>query len=309
MPFKINAHIYHCLIMVSALAFLGACSDTPDMKIPTTATPLSSPVRIATASTGQLVVSEYDSGQVVFINPETMIIEGAIETSTKLAAVGASNDRILVGSDLVGAVGVYSYNGELLFTLGSGVGDFVNPNDLVIDEIGDRVYVVDTGAKLVKVYRLSDGVFLSSFDSLKMNFPVAIALDQTTNTLLISDFGVGTAGGGSMSTASYYAGVWRYDLDGVYVETITGAFSRPQGLAVDTDGTIFLIDSLLGQIIVYRKNIATKHYDEVHRYGSGDGFEFKLPLDIVIDPLSKDLYVTNNLLNKVELLQGGGVLP
>ena len=141
-----------------------------------------------------------------------------------------------------------------------------------------------------------------------MNFPTGIDFDQSTDTLLVSDFGVGTAGGGSMSSASYYAGIWRYDLNGVYVETITGAFSRPQVLAVDTDGTIFLVDSLLGQILVYRKNIATTSYDEIKRYG-GDDVLLQLPLDIVIDPLSKDLYVTNNLLNKVELLQEGGVLP
>jgi DNA-binding beta-propeller fold protein YncE len=307
----IKENIKRTLLSSTFLCFglLWGCSDGGSVSNISSSS-LSAPVRIATASTGQLVVTEYDSGQVVFLNPDTLTVESTINTSTKLTAVGASSDKVLVGSDLVGAVGAYSYDGELLFTFGSGVGEFVNPNDLTIDESDNRVYVVDTGDKVVKVYGLSDGAFLFSFGSGQMNFPTAIAFDPSTNTLLISDFGVGQAGGSSLTgPGSYYAGIWRYDLVGNYIETITGSYSRPQGLAVDTDGTIFLVDSLLGQVLVYRKNVVTSSYDEVYRYGAGDGLILKLPLDIVIDPLNKDLYVTNSLLNKVEQLQEGGRLP
>ena len=307
--------------------FLSGCSDSgsgrPETTTSTTAPvvepeseseahalTLTSPVRIALAPSGQLVVSEFNAGKVLFLNQETLAIEGSIDSSQRLAAVGAASDKILVGAEIAGAVGVYSYSGQLLYMLGSGVGEFELPNDLLVDEAGGRVYVVDTGAKMVKVYNLSDGVFLGSFGDGSMNFPTGIALDPSNDTLLISDFGVGKAGGGMMSfdPESFYAGIWRYDLGGNYLETITGSFSRPQGLAVNGDGVIFLADSLLSEVLVLQKDPGGAGYVQLFSYGGGDVL-LRLPLDVVIDPSTQSLYVTNNLLDRIEVIPGGGMLP
>ena len=112
----------------------------------------------------------------------------------------------------------------------------------------------------------------------------------------------------SFDPESFYAGIWRYDLEGNYVETITGDSSRPQGLAVDENGIIFLVDSLLGEVLVYQKSPDSTGYEELYREGGGDNF-MRLPLDIVIDPLTRNLYVTNNQLGRVEVFLGGGDLP
>ncbi len=308
-----------CLLLVVLVgAFSFGCSDggssgvvsTPVEEPPQESFDVTSPVRIAMTPTGQLVVTEANDGRALFLDSTTLDVTGSIASSKRLTAVGATSDKIFLGLETAGAVGVYSYGGELLYSLGSGVGEFELPNDLVLDEANDRVYVVDTRAKRVKVYNLSDGNFLWSFGQNKMNFPTGIAFDQSSDTLLISDFGVGTEGCGSLcfDPDSFYAGIWRYGLDGGYVETLTGDFSRPQGLAVDDDGVIFLVDSLLGQILVYQKNPGAAGYTEIYRYGGSD-ILLQLPLDIVLDPANKNLYVTNNLAGTVEVFLAGGTLP
>ncbi|MBW6512592.1 MAG: hypothetical protein K0A93_10860 [Desulfuromonadaceae bacterium] len=265
-----------------------------------------SPVRIALAPTGQLLVSSSNSGNIPIFNPDSTQREGAIQANRKMSAIGAASNRVFVGLDVPGAVGCYTYDGQLLYLLGSGIGEFGTANDLVI--VSDQVYVTDSRNKQVRVYNLADGAFLRSFGQDRMHFPTGIAIDPNSNTLLVSDFGVGTEGGGMMSPGTYYAGIWRYDLNGNYVETISGDFSRPQGLAVNANGEIFLADSLRGEVLVLRKKPDAPGYLEPYSYGTGD-IPLRLPLDVAIDPLTQTLYVTNNLLNRVEVIPEGGLLP
>ncbi|MDF1579781.1 MAG: NHL repeat-containing protein, partial [Desulfuromonadales bacterium] len=271
---------------------------------------VSHPVRVTIAPTGQILVSSYNTGRVQIFNPETVQLEGLIEANRKITAVGAASDRVLVGLDVPGAVAVYSYAGELLTLLGAGVEEFDSPSDLAIDASNGRVYVVDSRKKEVRVYALDDGTFLSNFGQDRMKFPTGIAIDPGSNTLLISDFAVGRSkkGTGMMSPTTYDAGIWRYDLDGNYIETITGSFSRPQGLAVNGNGEIFLADSLIGEILVFRKNPDTGNYEQPYNYG-GEEMPLRLPLDVAINQATRDLYLTNNLLDRVEVIPAGGNLP
>jgi hypothetical protein len=58
-------------------------------------------------------------------------------------------------------VEVYDADYTYLFKLGTGDGEFSQPNDIAIDST-DKVYVVDKGEHTVKIYN-SDGTYSTSF--------------------------------------------------------------------------------------------------------------------------------------------------
>jgi DNA-binding beta-propeller fold protein YncE len=83
-------------------------------------------------------------------------------------------------------------------------------------------------------------------------------------------------------------------------------FSRPQGLAVDESGHVFMVDCYSGEIMVFdRYNGNT--LKTMAGYGTDPG-QLRLPLDIVIDPGTNDIYVTHNRAARIELFKNGGAL-
>ena len=298
-----------CLLFLS-LVMLNGCSEDSSPVISQSPSPaaltLSSPTRIAVAPSGQLVVSDYAAGNVLFFDSDTLQAVSKIRVSGKLTAVGATEDKVLIGFETSGAIGVYSYAGDFLYALGAGIREFGRPSDLVVDPTGALVYVADSGAKNVKIYNLLDGSYVDTWGQGQMYFPTGIAFDHSDNTLLIADFGAVKTGGGSMSfePESYSAGIWRFDLNGNYVETITGAFSRPQGVAVNSSGEIFIVDSLLGEVLTLKETIVSAGYEIIDRYGAE--LPLELPLDVVLAEQDNKLFVTNNLAAQVVAIDVGG---
>jgi DNA-binding beta-propeller fold protein YncE len=96
-----------------------------------------------------------------------------------------------------------------------------------------------------------------------------------------------------------------YGFNGSYLGAISGdsgqigyEFSRPQGLATTDRGEILLVDSLLGQVLVFdRTNL--QGMATLGRYGTQPG-ELRLPLDVVVDEEGEDVHVTNNRLGRIE---------
>jgi hypothetical protein len=116
--------------------------------------------------------------------------------------------------------------------------------------------------------------------------------------LLVSDFG-----DQSDSDNPIPAAVHVYDLTGRRLNSFTGDFSRPQGLAVDAAGRIVVVDSLRCELLIL--NAATGEVEGLlGGFGSEPG-QLKLPLDIVIDPGTNDFFVTNNRLDRLEVYRGG----
>ena len=109
------------------------------------------------------------------------------------------------------------------------------------------------------------------------------------------------------------AAVIIYDYQGMHLATVAGNqsggydFSRPQGLAVNSQGLIYLVDSFRGQVLVFDREtqlgVAT-----LGEAGKGPG-QLLLPLDILIEPNSNDVYITNNRNRRIEVYSGEGVRP
>ena len=127
---------------------------------------------------------------------------------------------------------------------------------------------------------------------------------------------VGKGGGNRRVTVPAAQPVQIFDYDGNLLKTISGKigmmgrrFSSPQGLAVDGLGHIFLVDCLIGRVLVLDRNTGAT-VKSLGTYGrSGAPGEMALPLDVVIDSRSKDVFVTNNHLGRIEVFVKGGLVP
>ena len=83
-------------------------------------------------------------------------------------------------------------------------------------------------------------------------------------------------------------------------------FSKPQGLAVDDAGHIFLVDCWLGYVLVIDR-ASGGTLKTLGAYGTDPG-QLALPLDVVVDLRSKDVAVTNNRPRRIEVFPKGGVV-
>ena len=271
---------------------------------------LRSPNRIALMPSGHLLVSDHRLKGVAVWNPHRERVNRLIRIPGRAIGVAAGWNLIFVGSELTGSVDVYSPGGRLKYVLGGEDGQVQRPSDIAVDLKRGLVFVSDTGASRVLVYDYR-GPLLRTIpaqdEPYRLEQPTGIAVDTERGEVLVSDFG--KAGSFSMK-----AWVRIYDFEGKHRATIYGSavqrefkFSRPQGIAVNAQGLIYLVDSLSGRVLVFdRETLAG--VEIIGELGRGPGQLF-LPLDVLIGGKSNDLYVSSNRTARVVVFSDAGVLP
>ena len=221
-------------------------------------------------------------------------------------------NKYYVGNESTQTVDVVNKKGRLLYTLGN---DFLiqRPSDIALAVDQQLVFVTDPMNSRVLVFD-ADGAFLGPFPAegqAPLYMPTGIAVDPVRGEVLVSDFGLD---GGN-------AQIKIYDLAGMFLTSINGNvgcgsfgcnttdrnFSRPQGLSVNEQGYIYLADSVRSQVLVFDRE-TKQSIDVIGIQGTAPG-ELMLPLDVLIDPQSKDLYVTSNRTQRVEVFNGKGWQP
>jgi DNA-binding beta-propeller fold protein YncE len=267
-----------------------------------------SPVRLALQNDARLVVSDYGTDTVCTVEGATLAPMDCFAVDGKPLGVAWSSNRTFVGNETKHAVEVYDRAGALISTL---PGVFTVPSSLAVDERNGLLFVLDGAAKTIHLLTLGgypvgtitgdlsgDGQFVH---------PVAIAVDPLRQEVLVSDYG-----DVSVSFPLYPARIRIYDYAGTFIMVVRGSaggFSRPQGIAVAGDH-VFVTDSWLGQVLIFTRQTGTS-FDAAGTLGSfGDGpGQLMLPLDTVVDPLSGDVFVTNNRAGRIERFAGGGLVP
>ncbi|MBI5663487.1 MAG: FG-GAP repeat protein [Nitrospirae bacterium] len=208
--------------------------------------------------------------------------------------------RVYIGNKDSGNVEVYDSGYEFLFKLGSGDGEFSQPNDIEIGEAG-RVYVVDKEGDAVKVYN-GDGTYNSTIGSAgngdgQFHNPTSIAIDRGAGELIVLDHQLTKDSYGSWIEG---ARIQVFDMDGVFKRGFSrygnqvGQMFRPQHVAVDGEGRIYVTDSFHNVVIVY-DNTGTylgDVYDVEH--------PVRTPMGITIGG-SNRLYVASLSTGKVEV--------
>lgn len=270
------------------------------------------PKRIAEASGSQVIVSDPALGGIAALDKGTLQIVWSQTIEGDPLAVAACRNLVLVGNATTHKVEVYRVTGqgkkvEFLYHLGDNqTGFFKLPSDIATDVDLQLAFVLDGGEKTIKVFDLK-GSFLYSLPAageLLPLSPTAIAVDAGRQEVIISDYG--DPSGSLFSGAAVPARLLLYTYAGTYRGTIDGRdrFGRPQGLAVDDLGRIYMVESLLGQVFVFDRSTG----NIVNRFGSfgQESGQLELPLDVVLDLKSGDLFVTNNMLQRVEVFRGVG---
>lgn len=226
--------------------------------------------------------------------------------------------RIYVGNVTAGRIDVFNVAGNRFKKNGSFNTPVENPTDIAVDPGTNRIFVVDGSAKHVKVFdtkgKLVGQIPASDPDHTLLAAPTGVAVDPVRSEVLVSDYGD--------RTKDISPRIQIFDYSGNFQDTITGViedggmgmggwgtkprFSRPQGLAVDGAGHVFLVDCYSCEILVFDR-VSGDLLKTLGGYGTDPGL-LQLPLDIVFQEGTKDLVVTNNRAARTDRFLKGGEL-
>jgi DNA-binding beta-propeller fold protein YncE len=292
-------YVRRALLLIALLTF-GLSAHAQNQFFP-------SPTRIAQGESGEVLVVDPKSRVVVSWFPGTNKKPKEFDVPGRPVSIVAGWDKIFVGNERTQTIDVlHRRSGRLLYTLG-GEGLYIpRPSDLAVDIDQGLVFVTDPSSARVLVFN-EGGTYLRSIPAQgqkELAKPTGIFVDTARGEILVSDFeGAGT-------WFSPAGGVLIYDYFGNHLETLSGdrsdgyEFSRPQGLAVNDQGQIYLVDSFRGQVLVFDRETFAG-VTTIGQPGEASG-ELMLPLDVLIDKASKDVYVTNNRNRRVEVFIGKG---
>jgi DNA-binding beta-propeller fold protein YncE len=274
---------------MTSLAFAAKSTATANLR---------SPIRLALIDDEQIAVSEFSQQKIMILDARTHAVKSEIEIDGKPLGVAWVDGLLYVGNDTLGRIEIYQTNRSGKWSLLSAGPDesMPGPTDIEYDPSSDRIFVLSAGRKTVYVFD-TDGMLLSSI--IGPRNPTALAVNRLSGELYVSDYGD--------EDLNVSPSVMIFDIDGYYyyMGAISGEsgqsgfeFSRPQGLATTDRGDILLVDSLLGQVLIFDRTsllgVAT-----LGSYGTQPG-ELRLPLDVVVDEDGENVHVTNNRLGRIE---------
>jgi DNA-binding beta-propeller fold protein YncE len=242
---------------------------------------------------------------ILSVDPVTLRADQGFQVEGRPLAIGLIGKRVFVGNVSKRTIEVYdAHGGSLQRSFGPGAVE--HPTDLAVDDVLGLIFVLDGGTKQVKVFDtrgVSRGTISGPGTGAEwLQVPTAIAVDRVAREVLISDYG----------TPGDQAAVKIFDYDGNYLTEISGAgdcgmmgctggFSRPQGLEVDGQGRVYLVDALLAQVLVFDRGTL----ELVNTLGGRSGSPgLRVPLDVTIG-IDGDLFVTSNRTRTVEVFYGG----
>jgi len=286
--------LIHSLSFGMGLSFGdGTTVSTPTLTaayLTSIATEHGEPARIAIDNTGFLYASVPESGLVLKFSPDGSQV-GAIRGFLEPLGVAVNNqNRVYVGDIKDGSVKVIDPDGGILFSLGTGRGEFGIPGDIAIASDG-TVYVSDSSNDVVKVYD-PVGTFRFSFGGSgssagQMIFPTGVAVDDGNQEIYVVDHSNGR--------------VVVFDFSGVAIRSFSGfgggdgQLTRPQGIAV-SKGRVFVADAFQSSVVVFDRN--GTYLGRIGQYGNDAGY-LRIPKDLAMS--GGKLFVSNAGNRRVEV--------
>ncbi len=253
--------IFIVFFILSFLVFSLSTSHAAVMPVyervePVTAN-VNAPTNVALDKNECLLVAESVNNRVLIYSQSGKYM-GTISGLKRPISVSADgNLRIYIGNKDSGNVEVYNSGYELLFKLGSGDGEFSQPNDIEIGDTG-KVYVVDKEEDVVKVYN-ADGTYSSTIGSSgngdgQFHKPTSTAIDRAAGELIVLDRQLTPDTYGSLIEG---ARIQVFDMNGVFKRSfsrygnLVGQMFRPQHVTVDGESRLYVTDSFHNVVIVY----------------------------------------------------------
>ena len=259
------------------------------------------PYDIALDSVGRIIVTDPGAAVVHLLDSEKQkysLLEGG-KGRPFLSPLGVAvdaKDNIYVTDSALGMVFVFDSSGKFKRHIGgqkSGNGHFKRPTGIAVDSAASRLYLTDTLQHRIYVLDL-EGNIVTNFGGRglepgQFNYPTEIAVRG--RELLVVD---------AMNFR-----VQTFTPEGVFVRSFgalgerTGALLRPKGLALDSEGNIYVADGLLETVQVFNQQGQLLYF--FGRGGGGLG-EFQLPAGLSIDPRDR-IYVADYLNQRVQVFQ------
>jgi DNA-binding beta-propeller fold protein YncE len=247
---------------------------------------LRSPTRLAIDAHDNVYITDPLNGRVVVRAPSGRILLDGAEFGYPISIAVDSRGAIYVGDGDRGRVDVYDPAGQPLAVLGQGDGEFVLPAFLAVyeDTAGPHVFVVDSGADMVKRYAGGSGALETEFGGFgnapgQLTFPSGIAVAE--GKVHVVDRG--------------NSRVQTFSPDGDFLAELSppsddcgflcgfgsGRRGRPRdaGIWIGPTGEIYLAEASKGQIIVLSGGNVV---GAIGGFGASLG-RLRVPTDVVID--------------------------
>jgi len=206
---------------------------------------LQAPARVATDQAGNVYVSDTEAGQVVVFDPFGCEVEVRTIPGKPLGLAIDAQGQIYLSDQQAGSVSVFSSQWDLLYKLGAGAGEFQMPNHIALGppSSGPAVYVSDSMANLVKVYRgpaLINQFGSAGTNSGQFDFPAGVCVssagqvfvvDQNNDRVEIFD-----------SAGSF---LWTFNLNN---SSVAG---RAQAALLDNALRLYVADAYQGTVKVF----------------------------------------------------------
>lgn len=253
---------------------------------------------------GRIFVTDIGRGVVFVFDekvPEVSVwdkADGVIGFRSPVGIAVGPDGQIFVADADLGLVARLDAGGNTLASI--GLGHLQRPNGVAYDPVTRSIYVADTEAHMIKVFGL-EGNLHAEIGSRgegpgEFNYPTHIAISH--GKLYVTD------------TMNARVQVFSA-AKGEYLQTIgkrgmrVGNLSRPKGVAVDSEGNVYVIESYFDYLLVYNRR--GEFLMPLGGVGFGGG-KFHLPAGVWVDSRDR-VYVADMLNSRVAVFQflGGGV--
>jgi len=250
-----------------------------------------------------------------------------------------SAQRLYIVDTFLRAVHVFDPKGSSYDLFPSDEASFVSPIDIAIDNASGKIYVSDSKAGVIKIFKNAGKYFAGEIGKGILQRPTGIAVNEKTSELLVVDtlnasvfrfdladhelkgkFGGSGKAQGRLNFPTHICvnrdgiifasdslnfRIQAFTPDGKFLRefgsigTGPGYFSRPKGVAVDSDGNIYVVDGLFDNVQIFDRE--SRLLMAFGRPGNGYG-EFWLPTGIFIDQDDR-IYVSDTYNKRVQIFQ------
>ena len=261
---------------------------------------LAKPFAVTTDPQGRVYVTDTGASRVwIFdgVKREVRFLgesgQGALVTPSGVAV--DARGTVFVADTRRDRVFAYDDKGTVIMEIGKP-DEFYSPGGLAIDRRSNRLYVADAGRHKVRVYDTRTGQFLFEFGKRGLepgdfNYPTHLFLRG--DRLSVAD------------TMNFR--IQQFTLDGQFVGKFgemgaqLGQFARPKGVAVDSDGHIYVVDAAFGNVQIFEDSAEHPLLLFVGQVGSEPG-QFMLPAGMFIDEEDR-IYVADGYNRRVQVFE------
>ncbi|RJR15266.1 MAG: PKD domain-containing protein [Nitrospiraceae bacterium] len=303
-----------CLIIWNVRSLQAAGMPVYDRLQPVTSG-INAPTAVALDKHGSLYVAESINKR-VHIYSQGGILKQTIQGFKSPVSVAVDDfGRIYVGDKTGGYVAVYDAGLGFQFKLGAGDGEFVQPTDIEIDSTG-RVYVVDMGSHIVRIYSaegLYEGLIggpgsgTTPTPDGKFSKPTSIEISDATGEITVLDHGLTYDSYGTLVDG---ARIQKFNPDGSFkssfskfgMDMLSGEMFRPQHLAMDDHGRMYVTDTFYNVALVYGDDGDPANGDTDVYLGAVYDLDvpLRIPIGITIGKNNK-LYIASLTANRVDV--------